>query len=815
MCSRLVLVHGPTLLLSTPDNGGIIVSPRCCHQRLVLSRGSNCRVSNSRVYIKDDDEGWDGLMGVLLTRKGQNKDFNLRILGRNKPKLLEHCVKAIGTLRDCKTTADQPRLKERVEPPWVARQWNLWRGKGEWERVTMYWSECDEQLGNAEQQQQKKRLKSSSSSSSSPHNAAAFPPLISPGALAAEGNPVTMTVFETSASGSIGKFSPEAAIKLGVPKGPMFGLLANGQDVTLEDGSVVKSDQVTLQRSRPVKLIVLDSHVRRRGSLWPEREDSFSAPLPLRLANLDGFDLDLVVHKFSSDSDPDESYWEQVKSALSHFKAAKHIVICYGIHGQCSKDTALVAEKLSMISPCFLSPNDSPASATSAHALACKGMGIVEGAVKCGLKAVLGKDNVTYQFFPRNKRGWVDDENSKSSELIREGATPSASSRTSILTPSDVREIADDLKSAGVHADVPKPPNFVNALSCVPELSFLGTGSSMPAKERNVSSVFVTTSPSDLSGMLLDVGEGTLGQIFQLYGDEAADNYLSRVKAIWISHGHADHHLGLSEIIRYRVSRGFKKLLVIAPASVMSLVKGIQHHIWPELSAGYIEVNCSHFVENFVPDGMDRQALEDGKYLLRDIGVSKLEAVPVDHCSDSYGLVMETSACWGKLVYSGDCRPSKALIAAGRGAKTVVHEATFEADMWEDAYVKKHSTITEAIDVGIECEAEYIVLTHFSQRYPQMPVVEAGRVTDNGVVIDKDGGVKSRRRVVVAWDWMRLTESNICSASALVPKLRVAFPKVEQSGSNHSQTLVDGKSSKEFLNTPGSFAYASGRCNME
>lgn len=41
-----------------------------------------------------------------------------------------------------------------------------------------------------------------------------------------------------------GEFFPDKAIALGVPKGPLFGRLQRGEDITLEDGSVVKSSDV-------------------------------------------------------------------------------------------------------------------------------------------------------------------------------------------------------------------------------------------------------------------------------------------------------------------------------------------------------------------------------------------------------------------------------------------------------------------------------------------------------------------------------------------------------------------------------------------
>ena len=41
-----------------------------------------------------------------------------------------------------------------------------------------------------------------------------------------------------------GEFFPDKAIALGVPRGPMFGLLQRGEDVTLDDGRVIKPSAV-------------------------------------------------------------------------------------------------------------------------------------------------------------------------------------------------------------------------------------------------------------------------------------------------------------------------------------------------------------------------------------------------------------------------------------------------------------------------------------------------------------------------------------------------------------------------------------------
>jgi ribonuclease BN (tRNA processing enzyme) len=88
--------------------------------------------------------------------------------------------------------------------------------------------------------------------------------------------------------------------------------------------------------------------------------------------------------------------------------------------------------------------------------------------------------------------------------------------------------------------------------------------------------------------MLLDVGEGTMGQIWRMYGtaiataanssrtgtnasDTSAAAVLAGLRAIWISHPHADHYLGLPRVLSERqkvVPVGTPPLLLMAPGSV-------------------------------------------------------------------------------------------------------------------------------------------------------------------------------------------------------------------------------------------------------
>lgn len=88
----------------------------------------------------------------------------------------------------------------------------------------------------------------------------------------------------------------------------------------------------------------------------------------------------------------------------------------------------------------------------------------------------------------------------------------------------------------------------------------------------------------------------------------------------------------------------------------------------------------------------------------------------------AYGIVIKFHDGF-QLSYSGDCRPSTALIDAGKNSDLLIHEATFEDDKLGEAIEKRHSTISEAVETGVKMNAKNVLLTHFSQRYPLIPHV--------------------------------------------------------------------------------------------
>ncbi|KAG0093768.1 Zinc phosphodiesterase ELAC protein 2 [Podila epicladia] len=225
-------------------------------------------------------------------------------------------------------------------------------------------------------------------------------------------------------------------------------------------------------------------------------------------------------------------------------------------------------------------------------------------------------------------------------------------------------------------------------------LTALGTGSSKPSKYRN------------------DVGEGNYGQMFRHFGGrrrsaeqkDSVDDRLRQLKGIFISHLHADHHLGIVTVIDQ----------------------------WTKLRN---ETNSSDVLYLIAPEKFHAFLSEISQTL--GTSFSAISTVVMIHCYNAFGICLTHADGW-KLVYSGDSRPSQDLVLAGQGATVLLHEATFEDDMVDEAIKKRHSTTKEAIEVGEGMEARAVLLTHFSQRYPKIPKFEQreDRTIEIGICFD-------------------------------------------------------------------------------
>ncbi|NWW71347.1 RNZ2 protein, partial [Climacteris rufus] len=291
-----------------------------------------------------------------------------------------------------------------------------------------------------------------------------------------------------------------------------------------------------------------------------------------------------------------------------------------------------------------------------------------------------------------------------------------------------------------------------------PEIVFLGTGSAIPMKIRNVSSTLLNTSAT--RSLLLDCGEGTFGQLCRHYGEQV-DQVLCNIVAVFVSHMHTDHHSGLVNILLERrrafaaLGQAFSPLFLIAPEQIMPWLHEYHNHC--EEILGDIKMIPSQSLvkgcENIRP-----KANGFVSSLLESYDLAEFQTCEVQHCKNAFACSVIHKSGW-KVVYSGDTMPCMALVQMGRYANLLIHEATLEDGMEKEAIEKTHSTTSQAIQTGMKMNAEFIMLNHFSQRYAKIPL------------FSEDFSEK----VGIAFDHMRVRFSDFAAIPKLIPPLKALF----------------------------------------
>ncbi|KAJ8922916.1 hypothetical protein NQ315_001458 [Exocentrus adspersus] len=289
-----------------------------------------------------------------------------------------------------------------------------------------------------------------------------------------------------------------------------------------------------------------------------------------------------------------------------------------------------------------------------------------------------------------------------------------------------------------------------------PQILFLGTGSCIPNKTRNTSSILLKI--SEKQNILLDCGEGTYGQIIRFFGQEEADQVLANTNAIYVSHLHADHHIGLIGVLQGR-RKALDKLKMEKNALYLFAPKQIL--TWLNFYDRCFENIRKEF--HLVPNGdliFNNPTIPQSTrvIILEELGMSDISTCLVRHCPNAFGVCF-THKDGHKITYSGDTMPSDQLVELGANSDVVIHEATMEDDLEHEALIKMHSTTSQAIAIGKNMNAKHILLTHFSQRYAKLP-----RFNDNFA-----------ENVGIAFDNMLMKMDELPLVPYLYPALKLMF----------------------------------------
>lgn len=267
-------------------------------------------------------------------------------------------------------------------------------------------------------------------------------------------------------------------------------------------------------------------------------------------------------------------------------------------------------------------------------------------------------------------------------------------------------------------------------------ITFLGTGGSTPTPNRNPSAIAVNREGELL---LFDCGEGAQQQMMRAKTG-------MKIAAIFVTHFHADHVLGIPGLLqtmalqgrdepleiygpRYvdkflahllalgYTGKGFEvKAIELRPGDVVrrqGYVVRTMKTLHNVVSIGYVleedmrpgRFNRERAIELGIKPGPLFARLQSG----HSVFVDDREVKPEE--------VLGPPRPGRKLVYTGDTRPCESVIEASRDADLLIHDGTLSEETKEYAIEYLHSTALEAAEVAKEAAVRHLILTHLSARY--------------------------------------------------------------------------------------------------
>lgn len=304
----------------------------------------------------------------------------------------------------------------------------------------------------------------------------------------------------------------------------------------------------------------------------------------------------------------------------------------------------------------------------------------------------------------------------------------------------EIQLIEDFIKSKSCHNKIDAFKKTINDI--YPQCTFLGTSSSVAQKNRNHSGIVVNLTPK--ISILLECGEGILNQFVEYYGEKLYKSELKKIRALYISHFHIDHHIGLlnflEELLKYTNDRVYlclpnnliKWLKIIDKAFYNSnLIEKFEiiNNEWLTAATQEEIKHSQELGETLIFDGINDDQLTELKILKEESKLSKtieikinefkkkldvydLMTFPVNHVSYATGIKIKLKNQF-ELVFSGDTRPSVNLMKYAKNCDLLIHEATYNDLNLKRAKEVWHSTNSEVIEISEAVNPKHVILTHF------------------------------------------------------------------------------------------------------
>jgi ribonuclease Z len=283
-------------------------------------------------------------------------------------------------------------------------------------------------------------------------------------------------------------------------------------------------------------------------------------------------------------------------------------------------------------------------------------------------------------------------------------------------------------------------------------LFFAGTAGSVPTARRGLPAVLIRRGGDRL---LFDCGEGTQRQLLRTVG-------LPDIEAVYLTHLHADHWLGLPGMLKsFDLRDRDAPLAVYGPPGTADLMRAMRV-VYGRLrySFGVVELEPGEAVQY---DGYEVGAF-NVRHRTRAFGYAIVEDDRPGRFDDKlatelgvpfgpdFGRLQRGETVNGvrpeqvvgparpgrRIVLSGDTAPCEMVRVAADGADVLVHEATFTEEERERAFETGHSTARQAAAIAAEAGVGLLALTHVSTRYAGGEIRDEARAVFERTVVPRD-----------------------------------------------------------------------------
>ncbi|MBN2094569.1 MAG: MBL fold metallo-hydrolase [Candidatus Aenigmarchaeota archaeon] len=263
------------------------------------------------------------------------------------------------------------------------------------------------------------------------------------------------------------------------------------------------------------------------------------------------------------------------------------------------------------------------------------------------------------------------------------------------------------------------------------KLTFLGTGAAIPTLKRGHTTLHIQYLGGSGRSILFDCGEGTQTNLIR-----AGINFMG-IDAIFITHWHADHFIGLYGLLNSMGLEGRQKpVRIFGPHADKIGPKLLEFYKFPYAIEYYdtyrdglvyngeeftIEAaKLKHTIDNVGYRLIEKGRLKLDKKLIKQIGLSGLECKElkengkVTKNGKKISLKDVSYKVPGKIfVYSGDTVYQKKMEKFAKDADILVHECTcFTKDDLQD---KMHSSFEDILK--LKGFAKKVYLVHIGRKY--------------------------------------------------------------------------------------------------